>query len=117
LDLDPLACGNLQARPWSLVFTAIGIFALIGELAGSRCKRDGFPFTMAVIFFQSAFLALGAMFWPYMLPYRITVGDAAVPDASLSFLFYGAVVILPLVTVFTMRVYWIFRGKIRKGYC
>jgi cytochrome d ubiquinol oxidase subunit II len=103
-------------RSRALVFAAIGIFALIEVFMGARGKRDGFPFAMTVLFFLSAFLTLGALFWPYIIPYRITVGNAAAPDASLSFLFYGAVVILPLVTVYTMRVYWIFRGKIRKSF-
>jgi cytochrome bd ubiquinol oxidase subunit II len=115
-DLDPLARGNLHARPWGFVFAAIGILALISVFVGSRSKRDGFPFAMTVLFFLSAFLALGTMFWPYIIPYRITVGNAASPDASLSFLFYGALVILPFVTGYTMHVYWIFRGKIREGY-
>jgi cytochrome bd ubiquinol oxidase subunit II len=115
-DLDSRARGNLQARPLGLVFAAIGIVALIGLVAPFPDKRDGFPFAMTVLFFLSAFIALGAMFWPYIIPYRITVGNAAAPDASLSFLFYGAVVILPLVTFYTMRVYWIFRGKINEGY-
>lgn len=115
-DLDPLAVGNLHARPWGLMFAATGILALIGLFVGFRSKRDGFPFAMTVLFFLSAFLALGTMFWPYIIPYRITVGNAAAPDSSLSFLFYGAVVILPLITVYTIRVYWIFRGKIREGY-
>jgi cytochrome d ubiquinol oxidase subunit II len=113
-DLDPLALGNMHARPWGLMFAATGMFVLI--LVGFRSKRDGFPFAMTVLFFLSAFLALGAMFWPYIIPYRITVGNAAAPDSSLSFLFYGAVVTLPLITVYTIRVYWIFRGKIREGY-
>jgi len=111
-NLNPLARGNLHARPWGIACTAIGVFALVGVIAGSRSKRDGFPFAMTVLFFLSAFLALGAMFWPYIIPYQITVGSAAAPDASLSFLFYGAALILPLITLYTMRVYWIFRGKI-----
>jgi len=114
--LDPLARANLHARPWGLVFAAMGILALIGVFVASRSKRDGLPFAMTVLFFLSAFLALGAMFWPYIIPYRITVGNAASPDASLSFLFYGAVVILPVIAVYTFRVYWIFRGKTREGY-
>ena len=44
---------------------------------------------MAVAFFVTAFLTLGVMFWPYMIPYALTVADAAAPDASLRFFFYG----------------------------
>ena len=115
-SLDPHARSNLQGRPWGLVFAAIGILALIAVFFGSRSKRDGLPFAMTVLFFLSAFLALGTMFWPYIIPYRITVGNAVAPDSSLSFLFYGAVVILPVIAFYTVRVYWIFRGKIREGY-
>jgi cytochrome bd-type quinol oxidase subunit 2 len=32
------------------------------------------------------------------------------------FLFYGGVVILPVIAVYTIGVYWVFRGKGRKGY-
>ena len=46
---------------------------------------------MTVLFFVAAFLSLGVMFWPYMIPYSITVADAAAPEASLRFLFYGGV--------------------------
>jgi cytochrome d ubiquinol oxidase subunit II len=51
------------------------------------------------------------MFWPYLIPYSVTVANAAAPDASLRFLFYGAVVVLPAIATYTIRVYWVFRGK------
>ena len=113
--LNPLASGNLHERPWGPVFAAVGVAALLGVVVSTRGKWDGLPFAMTVLFFLSAFLALGAMFWPYIIPYSITVGSGAAPDASLSFLFYGAVVILPVVVIYTLRVYWIFRGKIRQA--
>ena len=51
-----------------------------------------------------------------MIPYSITVASAAAPDVSLRFLFYGGVVVLPVIAAYTIGVYWVFRGKIRKGY-
>jgi cytochrome d ubiquinol oxidase subunit II len=104
---------NLHARPWGLIFTALGMLALIAVFIGDRVKRDGFPFAMTVLFFISAFLTLGTMFWPYIIPYTVTVGNAAAPDGSLGFLFCGAVVILPVVAFYTIRVYRVFRGKVR----
>ena len=96
------------------MFAATGTLALIGLLVSFRSRRDGFPLAMTVLFFLSAFLALGAMFWPYIIPYRITVGNGA-PDSSLSFLFYGAVVVLPLIIVSTIRVYWISAARFAKA--
>jgi len=41
----------------------------------------------------------------------ITIGNAAAPDASLYFLFWGALFVLPVVGAYTAGVYWLFRGK------
>jgi hypothetical protein len=46
-----------------------------------------------------------------MIPYSVTVASAAAPDASLRFLFYGGILILPAVAAYTIGVYWVFRGK------
>ena len=56
------------------------------------------------------------MMFPYMIPYALTVADAAAPDSSLQFLFYGGVIVLPVIAVYTAGVYWVFRGKVRSGY-
>jgi cytochrome bd ubiquinol oxidase subunit II len=58
------------------------------------------------------------MFWTYMIPYTVTAGgDAAAPEKSLSFLFWGAgVFILPVIAIYTGLLCWLFRGKMRKGY-
>jgi len=57
------------------------------------------------LFFLAAFLSLGLMFWPYMIPYSVTVASAAAPDASLRFLLYGAVVVLLVIAAYTIGVY------------
>jgi cytochrome d ubiquinol oxidase subunit II len=110
--------GNLLlSRPWGLVFPAVGLLAIYGIFAGMRRRRDAWPFTMTVVFFVAAFFSLAVMFWPYMIPYTVTVGNAAAPEKSLSFLFWGAgVFVLPVIAIYTAVVYWLFRGKLRKGY-
>jgi cytochrome d ubiquinol oxidase subunit II len=116
-ELSTVARSNLAQRSWALAFPLIGVLALFAVLFGTRRKQDVVPFAMTVVFFVAAFLTLGAMFWPYMVPYSITVASAAAPEASLSFLFYGAgVVVLPAILIYTAAVYWIFRGKVRKDY-
>jgi cytochrome bd ubiquinol oxidase subunit II len=67
---------------------------------------------MTCLFFLAAFISLGLMFWPYIIPYSVTVASAAAPDASLRFLFYGGIVVLPVIAVYTIGVYWVFRGKV-----
>ena len=51
------------------------------------------------------------------IPYSVTVAAAAAAEASLSFLLWGAgLFVLPVIGVYSAVVYWMFRGKQRKGY-
>jgi cytochrome d ubiquinol oxidase subunit II len=117
LDHSALARSHLGERPWAPVFPLLGIAALAAVLLFTRRKHDLMPFAMTVLFFLCAFATLGAMYWPYMVPYSITVADAAAHHASLSFLFWGAgLFVLPVIAIYTIGVYWIFRGKTRKSH-
>ena len=105
---------RLVERPWALVFILVCGFALWGLLNGVKHRRDAQPFAFTVLFFLSAFGFLAAAFWPYMIPYSVTVANAAAPEQSLSFLFWGAgVVALPVVLVYSVVIHAVFRGKLR----
>src|SRR6516162_6676607 len=114
-DYSVLARSNLYARPWALVFPVIGVLALAGIVVGAGTKRDGLPFAMTGMFFLASFLSLGAMFWPYLIPYSITVAGAAAPDASLQFLFYGGIVVLPVIALTPSASTGSSGGKVPKG--
>jgi cytochrome bd ubiquinol oxidase subunit II len=110
--------GNLFLdRPWGLVFPVIGLLAMYGVFVAARRRRDAWPFALTAVFFVAAFLSLAVMFWPYMIPYSVTVASAAAPDKSLSFLLWGAgVFVLPGIALYTVVVYWVLRGKQRRAY-
>src|SRR5271165_1032190 len=115
VDAGAIAQSNLQARSWGLVFPILGFIALLGTIiAARRQRRDRVPFALAMVFFAASYLTLGVMLWPYMIPYSLTVADAAAPDVSLGFLFYGGVIVLPLIAAYTLGVYWVFRGKTQR---
>jgi cytochrome d ubiquinol oxidase subunit II len=105
--------GNLFLdRPWGFVFPAIGLLAMYGVFVAARRRREGWPFALTAVFFVAAFLSLAVMFWPYMILYSVTVGSAAAPEKSLSFLFWGAgIFVLPVIAIYTAVVYWLFRGN------
>ena len=56
------------------------------------------------------------MFWPYMIPYALTVARCGGAGGVAAFLFYGGVVVLPVIAAYTIGVYWVFRGKVGSGY-
>jgi cytochrome d ubiquinol oxidase subunit II len=108
---------SLLDRSWGLIFPILGLLAMYGVFVGVRERRDAWPFFMSGIFFVAAFASLAVLFWPFMIPYAITVGNAAAPEAALSFLFWGAgLFVLPVICFYTAIVYWLFRGKLRNGY-
>jgi cytochrome d ubiquinol oxidase subunit II len=99
-------------RPWLAVFPAIGLLAVATLLLGVRRRRDGWPFAATAVIFGAAFATLAASFLPYLTPYSITIAQAAAPESSLSFLFWGAgLFVLPLMLAYTVAVYVVFRGK------
>ena len=115
-DAGAIAQSNLRARGWGLAFPVISVAALIGVIVNARARRDNLPFHLTTLFFLAAYLTLGVMFWPYMVPYSLTVANAAAPDASLGFFFFGGVIVLPMILIYTMGVYRVFRGKRHHGY-
>jgi cytochrome bd ubiquinol oxidase subunit II len=116
IDPGAVAQSNLRSRSWGLVFPVIGIAALLGLVAAARARRDDLPVILTVAFFVAAYFTLYVMFWPYMIPYQVTVAGAAAPDHSLQFLSYCGIVVLPVIIIYTFSVYRVFRGKSRQRY-
>ena len=96
----------------SMVLSGIGFYALLGVIAFARSRFDWLPFLLTAVFFIASLGTLATIMWPYMIPYALTVGDAAAPDESLQFFFYGGVVVIPFIAAYTIGVYWLFRGKV-----
>ncbi len=101
-------------RPELLILPLVGALASAGLFYAGRRRIDALPFPLAAVIFASAFATLAGSFLPYMVPFTITLAQAAAPEASLSFLFWGAgVVVLPITLIYTLVVYRIFKGKIQ----
>ena len=99
-------------RPYLFVFPLIGIAASIVLARSVRKHGDRAPFLMAALGFAAAFATFAITFWPYMIPFSITVAQAAAPHASLAFMFWGAgLFVFPLMLAYTAISYRVFRGK------
>jgi cytochrome d ubiquinol oxidase subunit II len=99
-------------RPYLFVFPAIGAVAAIVLADSVRRRRDEVPFHMVALIFVAAFGTLAISFWPYMIPFSITIDEAAAPHSSLAFMFWGeGLFVFPLMLVYTVVSYSVFRGK------
>ena len=102
-------------RPYLFIFPAIAALAAIVLAVSVERHRDGLPFYMVALIFLSAFGTLAISFWPYMIPYVMTVEEAAAPHSSLAFMFWGeGLFVYPLMLIYTVISYRVFRGKVRE---
>jgi cytochrome bd ubiquinol oxidase subunit II len=95
------------------VFPVVGALAAITLAASVHRRHDALPFPMVAVIFVAAFCTLAISFWPYMVPFSITVEQAAAPYSSLAFMFWGAgLVVFPLMLLYTAISLTVFRGKV-----
>src|ERR1700692_2039347 len=101
-------------RPYLFVFPAIGAVAASVLRLSILRHNDHWPFYMVALIFVSAFGTLALSFWPYMIPFVITIDEAAAPRSSLAFMFWGCgLIVFPLMLLYTIISYSVFRGKVR----
>jgi cytochrome d ubiquinol oxidase subunit II len=100
-------------RPYLFVFPAVGAVAATVLALSILRHNDHWPFYMVALIFMSAFGTLALSFWPYMIPNVITVNEAAAPQSSLVFMFWGCgLIVFPLMLIYTVVSYSVFRGKV-----
>jgi len=100
-------------RPYLLIFPVVGVAAMAGLAHSVVRRRDGMPFSMVALTFAAAFGTLAISFWPYMIPFSITIQAAAAPHSSLAFMFWGeGLFVFPLMLIYAAVNYSVFRGKV-----
>jgi len=101
-------------RPVLFIFPVLGALAAFSLAFAFKARSDRILFPLAAVIFAAAFATLAVSFLPYMVPFSITIEQAAAPESSLEFLFWGAgLFVLPITIAYTAMVYFVFRGKVR----
>ncbi|MBX2837172.1 MAG: cytochrome d ubiquinol oxidase subunit II [Gammaproteobacteria bacterium] len=102
---------NLPGTLWTM-FVPLLLF-IFGWLffTGLNSGNDLQPFLATLGFFILSFVGLCISFFPMMVPPTLSLWDAAAPDESLSFALVGAVILLPIILLYTAYAYWVFKGK------
>jgi cytochrome d ubiquinol oxidase subunit II len=112
LDEHLEVMGRWLERPYLFVFPVFGMIAAVVLAVSVKNRRDDLPFTMVTLIFAAAFGTLAISFWPYMIPFAITINEAASPHSSLAFMFWGeGLFVFPLMLLYTAISFTVFRGK------
>ena len=119
----PLMHPNIAERWFSLpnLFFLLPVPLLVIALSVGAWKslnnpnRHNLPFMLTLGLIFLGFSGLGISMWPYIIPPSITLWQAAAPPQSQGFMLVGALLIIPVILVYTFWSYYVFRGKVQHG--
>jgi cytochrome d ubiquinol oxidase subunit II len=122
LSVDPTVAAHwgvtMRSIDWSvfLVVAPLPLLAGVSILlcwwhAGPR-GSEKVPMLAAIGIFVTGFLGLALSTYPNIIPYDITIREAAAADNSLALMLVGVAIMLPVILGYTAYVYWVFRGKV-----
>ena len=74
-------------------------------------KRESRPFFLSIAVFAMGYLGLGISIYPWIIPFKYTIYEAAAYGPSLSLMFATVVPMLPIILGYTGYAYYVFRGK------
>lgn len=97
------------------VLPAMALYCSYLVIRAVQKKQDGLPFVATMGVFLFSYLGLLASKWPYIVPPKFTIWDAASSYNSQLFLLLGFLFVIPVVLGYTTWTYWVFRGKVKEG--
>lgn len=118
----PLAHPAIAARWFNahqlLYFSPVPILVVVFTyLTIKACQKqqESMPFlyTLALVFL--AYTGFLISIFPYVIPPSITIWEAAAPANSQLFALIGALILIPIIIIYTIMAYWVFRDKVRVG--
>lgn len=74
-------------------------------------RLSWFPLAAGAALFALAFFGLAYSFFPYVVPDRLTIWQAASSPQALSIILLGTVFVLPVILAYSVLAHWVFRGK------
>jgi cytochrome d ubiquinol oxidase subunit II len=92
-----------------LVFVACAV--AIAWFAGRDDLDDRIGFGLAMAMILSGVGALGLSFFPNVIPFRMSLWDAASGPETQEFVLIGALIATPVILAYTSFAYWVFHGK------
>ena len=93
------------------VLTIISFLVLIKVI---EAKNHALPYWLAVAIFILTYVSMLTLIFPYIIPYQITYINAKASDTTLLFTLIPAIIMIPLLLLYTSYAYYIFRGKTKE---
>lgn len=94
------------------ILVALTAYALLRSLRGNP---HGGPFVLTLVLIFLGYSGLGISVWPNIVPPDISIWDAAGPAQSQGFALVGALLVIPMILMYTGWSYYVFKGKTKAG--
>ena len=89
----------------------VWLWRMLRAMPFADYRRSWLPFAVSTALFALAYLGMAYSFYPYVVPERLTIYEAASAPESLFIIFVGACVVVPVIAGYSVLAYTIFRGK------
>ncbi|MEM7620994.1 MAG: cytochrome d ubiquinol oxidase subunit II [Pseudomonadota bacterium] len=87
------------------------LYLLLRKMPFAQDKYCWLPFILTIAIYILSFVGLAHSFFPYIVPEKMTIVEAAAAPASLFIMLIGALIVLPILIGYTALAYYIFHGK------
>jgi cytochrome bd ubiquinol oxidase subunit II len=87
------------------------LFFLTFRLPAEGDRHAITPFLVLALIFAAGFAGLAYSFYPYVVPDRLTIWQAAAAPGSLGFILVGTCFVLPVIIGYSFYAYRVFGGK------
>ncbi len=89
----------------------VALWWMLRRMPFANDRRSWAPFATVSVLFVMAYGGMAYSFYPYVVPERLTIYEAASAPESLMIILVGACFVLPAILGYTILSYTIFRGK------
>jgi len=102
----------LSPLPILTLILIIYLYRILYKMPQNMAKYEWVPFAGSVGIFLLGFLGFAYSFFPYIIPDKMTIWEAASSPKSLRFILIGTLLVLPFIISYTIFSYRVFRGKV-----
>ena len=106
---------RLFTQPLVYIFALIpllGTLLIVLLIRSLYLEQERRPFIWTILLFLLSFLGLGLIVFPYIIPAKITIYQAAASPSSLVFMIIFIGFLIPIMLAYNIYQYVVFRGKV-----
>lgn len=101
----------LAPIPLISVGLVVALYVVLKHTPLRQQRWHWVPFSLTTVLFILAFAGLAYSFFPYIVPDKLTIWEAAAASESLFIILVGTVLTLPMIAGYTVFAYRVFGGK------